>query len=153
MVDNMTPQQRSLTMSRIRSRNTRAELVIRKMLHRAGLRYRTHAAWLPGKPDIVFSRQKVVVFIDGDFWHGWRFASWETKLAPYWRQKIARNRHRDRLVFKRLRREGWIVIRVWEHQVERNALACFERIQEAVGSIVRRKGKDRQTQRSRVAAS
>jgi DNA mismatch endonuclease (patch repair protein) len=132
MVDNMTPEQRSRTMSLIRSTNTKAEMTIRRLLHNRGLRYRLHAANLPGKPDIVFPSAKVIVFIDGDFWHGWRFSRWEHKLKPYWKSKISGNRHRDRLNFRRLRREGWIVIRVWEHQVKSNPDLCADRVEAAV---------------------
>jgi DNA mismatch endonuclease (patch repair protein) len=128
MADNLTPEQRSRTMSRIRSTNTQVELTIRRMLHQRGLRYRLHVGSLPGKPDIVFPKAKVVVFVDGDFWHGWRFAQWEHKLQPYWRDKIAGNRRRDRLNFQRLRRQGWTVIRLWEHDVKRDAQACVERV-------------------------
>ena len=73
MVDNMTPAQRRATMSKIRGRDTQLELAVRRELHRRGHRYRVHVAWLPGKPDIVFTRVKLVVFVDGDFWHGWQF--------------------------------------------------------------------------------
>ena len=134
MVDNLTPEQRSRTMSLIRSTNTKAEMTIRRLLHSRGLRYRIHVANLPGKPDIVFTASKIVVFIDGDFWHGWRFARWEHKLKPYWKNKITGNRRRDRLNFQRLRRQGWTVIRIWEHQVKRDALSCADRIEAAVRS-------------------
>ena len=132
MADNLTPEQRSMTMSRIRSTNTKAEMIIRCLLHSRGLRYRIHAAELPGKPDIVFPSSKVIVFIDGDFWHGWRFSLWEHKLQPYWRSKIAGNRRRDRLNFQRLRRQGWTVIRIWEHQVKRDPVSCADRIETVV---------------------
>jgi len=112
MADNLTPEQRSHTMSRIRSTNTQVELTIRRLLHRRGLRYRIHGTSLPGKPDIVFPKAKVSVFIDGDFWHGLRFAQWQHKLQPYWCDKIAGNRRRDQLNFQRLRRRGWKVIRL-----------------------------------------
>ncbi len=71
-------------MSRIRARDTAPELTIRRLLHARGLRYRIHVVDLPGRPDLVFRRAKVVVFIDGDFWHGWQFNRWKDGLAPYW---------------------------------------------------------------------
>src|SRR5947207_8625156 len=92
----MTPEQRSRTMSRIRKTDTKPELTIRRLAFARGLRYRKYSARLPGKPDLVFASARVVVFVDGDFWHGWRFEEWESKLSsPYWKEKIRRNRERD----------------------------------------------------------
>jgi DNA mismatch endonuclease (patch repair protein) len=132
MADNMTPAQRSRTMSLIRSKNTQPELTVRRLLHGRGLHYRLHVSRLLGKPDIVFSQQKIAVFIDGDYWHGWRFANWADTLSPYWRQKIARNRKRDRANHRRLRRTGWTVIRVWEHEVKSDPKTCVDFIEAAV---------------------
>jgi DNA mismatch endonuclease (patch repair protein) len=128
MADNLTREQRSRTMSRIRRADTGPELTVRRLLHAQGLRFRLHVSSLPGCPDVVFVRARVIVFIDGDFWHGWKFDQWRHKLAPYWAAKIARNRARDRSNFRKLRRRGWKVVRVWEHQIERDALRCTERI-------------------------
>ena len=110
MVDNLTPEQRSFTMSRIRSRDTKPELTIRRLVHARGLRFRTHKNGLPGRPDLVFVRAKVAVFVDGDFWHGWQFPRWRHKLGPYWRKKIEGNRCRDRRTSNKLRGEGWLVV-------------------------------------------
>lgn len=131
-MDNLTPEQRSRTMSLIRSKDTRPELTIRRLLHARGLRFRKHARRLPGQPDVVFVSARVIVFVDGDYWHGWRFPSWSSKLTAYWKQKIEGNRRRDRRNFRRLRRQGWLVIRVWEHEVEHDAARCANRIQAAV---------------------
>lgn len=119
-------------MSRVRSTDTTPELTVRKLAHARGLRFRKHCAWLPGRPDLVFVTARVVVFVDGDYWHGWRFSTWKDKLLPYWKQKIAGNRRRDLCNFKKLRRAGWLVIRLWEHQVGRDAKSCIDRIQMAV---------------------
>jgi len=132
MADNLTPEQRSYTMSRIRSKDTTPELAIRKGVHARDLRFRKHAEWLPGKPDLVFTKTKVAVFVDGDFWHGWRFPQWKHKLAPSWRDKIERNRRRDQKNFRWLRREGWLVIRIWEHNIKKDVEACIDRIEAAV---------------------
>ena len=132
MADNLSPRQRSYMMSRVRSTDTVPELTVRKLAHARGLRFRKHYAHLPGRPDLVFVRGKVVVFVDGDYWHGWRFPMWKNKLASYWRQKIENNRRRDRRNFRRLRREGWLVIRIWEHEVERDPERCLDRIEQAV---------------------
>ena len=92
MTDNLTPQQRSYCMSRVRGRDTGLERIVRSALHRQGFRFRKHVSDLPGRPDVVFPRAKVVVFIDGDFWHGYRFPLWERQIPPFWRAKISKNR-------------------------------------------------------------
>ncbi len=135
VTDNMTPEQRSRTMSRIRARDTKPELTVRRLLHGRGLRYRTHVAGLPGKPDMVFSGARVAVFIDGDFWHGWRFSTWSGGLAPYWREKIERNMKRDARNFRTLRRGGWTVIRLWEHEIGADAARCADRVEVAVRGL------------------
>jgi len=132
MADNLSPAQRSYTMSRIRSKNTAPEIALRKLLRAHGLRFRSYVRSLPGRPDFVFSAARTVVFVNGDFWHGWRFPVWRGKLAAYWREKIGRNRARDRINARRLRHGGWLVVRVWEHQVERDPESCLRRIEAAV---------------------
>jgi len=129
MSDNMTPEQRRLTMSRIKGRDTKLELLVRRELHKRGHRFRVNAAWLPGKPDIVFTKIQLAVFVDGDFWHGWKFTHWSEKLAPYWHGKISGNIARDRRHIARLRREGWSVIRIWEHDVKKDLQHCIKRIE------------------------
>ncbi len=137
-MDNLTPKQRSHTMSRIRSKNTMPELTIRRLVHARGLRFRIHKSGLPGTPDLVFVGARVAVFVDGDFWHGWQFPRWEHKLGPYWRRKIEGNRRRDRRNSNRLRREGWLVLRIWEHEVQRDAASCVDRIEQAVRERAKR---------------
>lgn len=132
MADNMTPQQRSYTMSRVRSKDTAPEMTIRSLVHGMGLRFRKHCADLPGCPDLVFPQRKVAVFVDGDFWHGWRFPAWKNKLPDYWRRKIEANRRRDERNRRRLRRAGWLVIRIWEHEVSQSANDCVATIACAV---------------------
>lgn len=137
MADNMTIEQRSMTMSRIRGRDTKVELAVRRELHRRGYRFRVNAAWLAGKPDVVFTRIKLAVFVDGDFWHGWEFERWGEKLAPYWREKIAGNMARDRRHAAKLRTEGWTVMRIWEHDVEKSLQRCIARIEKRVAELRR----------------
>lgn len=133
MADNMTSEQRSRTMSRIRKTDTKPELRIRSLSFARGLRYRKYFSGLPGNPDLVFASARVVVFVDGDFWHGWRFGSWEQKLSSdYWKNKIRGNRDRDRRNRRLLREQGWIVIRIWEHEVEQDPEKCVDRIEQAV---------------------
>jgi DNA mismatch endonuclease (patch repair protein) len=130
MPDRLTPEQRSYCMSRIRAFNTTVELALRTRLWRAGIRYRLHDHKLPGRPDLVFRREALIVFIDGDFWHGYRFPQWKTRLGPYWQAKIERNRRRDRRNHQRLRRLGWDVMRIWEHELRRDLGGCTERFLE-----------------------
>lgn len=131
-MDNLTKAQRSYCMSRVRSSDTNLERVLRRSLHRRGLRFRKNVRSLPGKPDIVFLASRVVVFVDGDFWHGYRFPAWCNKLSPFWQAKIAQNRARDRRNFARLRRNGWCVFRVWQHDIERNLDRQADLIETAV---------------------
>ncbi len=115
-------------MSRVRSRDTRPELLLRSCLHRMGFRFRTHVRALAGRPDIVLPRYRIAVFVDGDFWHGYRFPLWSRSLSPFWRGKISTNRLRDGRNFRRLRRCGWTVVRIWQHQIEADLPRCGARI-------------------------
>jgi DNA mismatch endonuclease (patch repair protein) len=132
MPDNLTPEQRKYTMSRVRSYDTGLEKIVRSELHRRGLRFRKHVKALPGVPDAVFPKAKVAVFIDGDFWHGYKFPQWEHKLKDYWKEKIKRNIKRDRRNHSKLRYMGWRVIRIWQHDVKNDLDACVQRVVEAV---------------------
>ena len=119
-------------MTSVRSKDTEIEIAVRRAVHARGLRFRKHVRSLPGTPDIVFSGARVVVFVDGDFWHGRRFPAWQHKLSPYWDAKIERNRQRDRKNFARLRRKGSLVLRVWEHDVLADVEGVADRIEAAV---------------------
>jgi DNA mismatch endonuclease, patch repair protein len=132
VADNMTRAQRSATMSRIRRKHTLIELRVRELLSGSGARYRLHADWLPGKPDIAFTSHRIAIFIDGDFWHGWQFTRWAHKLGPYWRKKIEGNRRRDRRCHALLRARGWKVIRLWEHLIKEDPERCLHVIHAAL---------------------
>jgi len=119
-------------MSRIRGKDTGIELRVRSALHKKGLRFRKHVKELPGKPDIVFKKSRIVVFVDGDFWHGYRFPTWESKVSDFWKHKISKNRSRDKKNTRELRSMGWKVLRIWGHQVETNFDLAIERICSAV---------------------
>ena len=115
--DPLTPAQRSDNMRRIKGRNTRPELTLRRHLHRAGLRYRLHAADLPGRPDIVFPTRKAVIFVHGCFWHrheGCHWCSTPASNAAFWKAKFERNIARDTEVRDALHAAGWRVAVVWE---------------------------------------
>lgn len=119
-------------MSRVKSRDTDIERLVRSELHRHGRRFRKHAKDLPGKPDLVFRSAKVAVFIDGDFWHGYRFPAWAHTVLEFWQDKIEQNRTRDQRNFRKLRQAGWCVIRLWQHEVEGNLKDCVGRIEWAL---------------------
>lgn len=123
-------------MSSIPSKNTRPELVLRRALWHENLRYRVNYKKLPGKPDIVFTKQRVAVFCDGDFWHGHNWAirgltSLEEELNNYsefWRNKITRNISRDIEVNKALSELGWTVIRIWESEIMSDVQKCVKMV-------------------------
>jgi DNA mismatch endonuclease (patch repair protein) len=125
-------------MRAVKGKNTSLETTVSSAFHHQGWRFRRHVAALPGKPDFVFVRARVVVFVDGDFWHGWQFPRWKDALAPYWRQKIEKNRIRDRKHFRRLRRMGWTVLRIWGHEVERDLEFAVARVGKLLKSGLRR---------------
>src|SRR5262249_9005086 len=93
-----------------------------------GIAFQRHAKALPGRPDFIFPGARLAVFVDGDFWHGWRFPLWQHKLSSKWAAKIASNRARDKRNFRQLRRSCWLVLRLWEHQIERSPEDCANRI-------------------------
>ncbi len=114
--DPLTPAQRRQNMQRIKARDTKPEMILRRALHGAGLRYRLHAAGLPGRPDIVFARRRAVIFIHGCFWHGHECSRGVIPQtnADFWDAKIAANRRRDKAQAEALLAQGWRVAVIWE---------------------------------------
>lgn len=120
-------------MKNVKLKNGSLEKQVQRELRKLGLRFRCHDRALPGTPDIVFPKKRVAVFVDGDFWHGWRLPAWEHKLSTFWRDKLHANRARDQRNFRRLRAKGWKVIRIWQHELERNGEAKYlRRIQQSL---------------------
>ena len=104
-------------MRAVKSGGTSPEIAVRKALHRAGFRFRLHVSALPGKPDVVLARHRTVIFVHGCFWHGHkckRGSRQPKKNAGYWREKISRNKARDKKNAAELRKLGWRVITIWE---------------------------------------
>ena len=130
--DIMSVDKRSALMSRIKGRDTGPERLIAHSILQLGLSWEAHSRDLPGRPDFVFRQQRVAVFVDGDFWHGWRFPAWRHKLSEPWETKLAANRARDQRNRSKLRRSGWSVVRLWEHQVERDLAGCLAKIAHAL---------------------
>lgn len=111
-------------MARVRHKDTAPELVVRRLLHRRGYRYRLHSARLVGKPDLVFAGRRKVIFIHGCFWHGHdcaRGARQPKANADYWREKIQRNRQRDQATLNALADEGWRTLVLWECELRDQA--------------------------------
>ncbi len=129
-------------MARVRNKDSRAELALRRALHAAGLRYRLHAPDVLGRPDLVIRSRRLAVFVDGDLWHGnpeevrRRGRASLAELFPtrteWWVAKIERTVQRDREVTEGLRAQGWRVVRLWEHDVLRDPEACVRRVFESL---------------------
>ncbi|WP_295572343.1 very short patch repair endonuclease [uncultured Microbacterium sp.] len=135
------------TMVANRRRDTQPELRVRRLLHAAGLRYTVDARPVPtlrGRADMVFSRRRVAIFIDGCFWHGCPLHGVQPKTnAPYWGPKLARNRERDVQVTAELTALGWTVLRFWEHEspewVAETVIATWREWDDSLGQHVRPK--------------
>lgn len=131
MTDVLTPEQRSFNMSRIRGKDTKPEVKLRKLLFSYGIRgYRIHYD-LSGKPDIVFTKKMIAIFIDGCFWHKCPVDFQEPATRKeFWMRKINSNVERDRKVNDELYHNGWIVLRFWEHEVRKNPDDVIKKIKE-----------------------
>ena len=130
MADKLTSSQRSHCMSRIRGKNTKPEILVRKGLHARGLRFRLHNKKLPGSPDIVLPKYGVAIMVNGCFWHGHKGCRYATKPKTnieFWETKIARNRRRDEVTTAHLEALGWTVITVWECEL-RNSSQLDDRL-------------------------
>lgn len=123
MADSLTPEHRSWNMSRIRSRDTKPELLLRSNLHRAGLRFRVHRRDLPGSPDIVLPKYSTVIFVHGCYWHrhrGCKNATTPSTRTDFWEAKFAGNIKRDEQSIFELREAGWRSLVVWECELKRD---------------------------------
>ena len=130
-----TTRERSELMSRIKAQNTKPEIKLRKVLWALGLRYQKNVKSLPGKPDIVLRKYKLVIFIDGEFWHGFKWEEKKGKIKSnreFWIPKIERNMQRDREVNERLEALGYTVIRFWEQQVKKDLNWCINLVLEKI---------------------
>lgn len=134
-----TTQKRSELMSKIRSKNTKPEQKLRKLLWALGLRYRLNDNRLPGKPDIVLKKYKLAIFIDGEFWHG---HNWEEKKQTiksnreFWIPKIERNIQRDNEVTQNLHQQGYKVIRLWEQQITKDLNWCLQIVLDTISETL-----------------
>lgn len=158
MSDTLSQTQRSYNMSRIRGKNTKPEILVRKGLHARGFRFRLHNKKLPGSPDIVLPKYGVAIMVNGCFWHGHKGCRYATKSKTnieFWEAKIARNRHRDEVTTAHLEALGWTVITIWECELRTNS-QLDDRLNTLAEEIRRayetQRIKDRDKRQSRVLA-
>jgi DNA mismatch endonuclease (patch repair protein) len=138
MPDVLTPEQRHLNMSRIRAKNTKPEMLLRRGLHGRGFRYQLHRRELAGCPDLVFPRYRAVIFVHGCFWHGHDchlFKLPETR-REFWEKKILRNRERDKESVEMLRHDGWRILIVWECALRGVGGLSFSKVLNRVGGFL-----------------
>ncbi len=126
MANIFTKEKRSWVMSRIKGKNTKIELKMKKVLYELGYSFEMHPKMF-GNPDFVLKRKRIVIFCDGDFWHG---HDYQKRKMPkkFWREKIERNMKRDKKISRNLRLDGWSVLRFWEHDIEKRIDVCKGRI-------------------------
>ena len=128
-MDVFTKKKRSEIMSKIRSENTKAERLVFRELRKRRIYFQKHYKKVKGKPDVALPRKKKAVFIDGDFWHGYKFLERKQRLPrKYWLAKIKGNIKRDRISRAKLKKDGWKVLKVWEHEVIKKPTETLEKI-------------------------
>lgn len=139
MTDIVDAQTRSLMMARIRARNTRPEMLIRSLLHRAGFRFRLHVPELPGRPDIVLPKYHAVILVHGCFWHAHDCSLFRLpgSRRDFWEQKLAKNRQRDARNVSDLAASGWRVLVIWECALKGGRRIPEERILQLVSDWLR----------------
>lgn len=131
MTDILTPEKRSWNMSRIKGKNTKPEVLLRSLLHQAGFRFRIHANYLPGKPDIVLPRYNTVIFVNGCFWHrhkNCKYAYDPKSRQDFWQEKFARTVQRDQEKTEKLIKDGWQVRTVWECELKNDPKAVIDNL-------------------------
>ncbi|KAA9345726.1 very short patch repair endonuclease [Adhaeribacter soli] len=133
-----TTKERSLLMAKIKSKNTKPELALRKGLWKAGFRYRINYSKLPGKPDIASKKYKIAIFVDGEFWHGYNWQKEKESIkanSGYWIPKIQRNMQRDQENNEKLKLLGYKVFRFWEHEIRMNLNGCIIQIVDFIRKV------------------
>lgn len=132
----MNPEARSALMSRIKSKNTKPEITVRKILYSLGYRYRIHRKELPGSPDVIFSKRKKVIFIHGCFWHAHDCGrGFKPKTnVDFWKKKLDKNCERDRLVEKQILEIGWQSLTIWECQLK-NETQLIDLLKDFLGPL------------------
>ena len=138
-MDVLTSEQRQRNMRRIRAKDTRPEMLLRRELHNAGLRFRLHAAALPGRPDLVFPRYHAVILVHGCFWHGHDCPLFRLPATrpEFWATKITGNRERDQRTARALHALGWRVLTVWECSLKGPARVPVSELIECCATFIR----------------
>lgn len=127
--DIFSKKKRSQIMAAVKGKNTLLEKEVFAFLRMKGVKFEKHCPDILGKPDIVIRKKKKVLFIDSDFWHGWQYPKWKIKLTSnFWIKKIDANRKRDKKVNRLLKKRGWRILRIWEHQIEKDFDGSMEKI-------------------------
>lgn len=129
MPDTYSPEVRSRTMAKVRAKDTKPEIALRRGLWAAGVRgWRCHRRNLPGRPDLAFGRARLAVFVDGAFWHGHPSKYWPGRSGSYWDAKISRNQARDRRADAELAAMGWSSLRLWDFEIEQDLAGSVARV-------------------------
>ncbi|WP_378173947.1 very short patch repair endonuclease [Aquimarina sp. SS2-1] len=126
-------------MRKIKSKNTKPEILLRKALWKKGIRYRLNVEEVIGKPDIVIRKYKIAIFVDGEFWHGYNWSEKKQKIKSnrdYWIPKIERTIERDRKNNEALRKMGWKVFRFWEKEINKELDKCINKVQSYIFNIM-----------------
>ena len=128
--DKLSEKDRSNLMSKIKSRGTKfEENFVKELKKHTKKKFRLNVVDIKGKPDIVFDKDKICIFLDSDFWHGWQYPRWKHLLKNnFWRTKIENNRKRDRKMVAYLKRNNWTIIRVWEHTIKSDLESVISKI-------------------------
>lgn len=140
MADVHEPSTRSYNMSRIRSKNTKPELIVRRFLHKSGLRYRLHDMSLPGNPNIKLTKFKTIVNVHGCFWHcheNCNYFRFPKSNTDYWDKKLHGNKERDKINTQKLLKLGWEVITFWECELKKNPLVNLESLYQEITSNIK----------------
>jgi len=127
MPDIFTPEKRSWVMSRIRGRNTKIDIIMKKRLSDMRIKFEMYPK-MYGNPDFIIPKKKIAIFCDGDFWHGYKYQEKKKLSKKFWRDKIEGNMARDVRISRKLRRDRWSVLRFWEHDINKNPDKCKSRI-------------------------
>ncbi len=138
MVDRISKEHRSWNMSRIQGKNTKPELHLRSLLHRAGFRFRLHDSRLPGKPDIVLRRYRAAIFVNGCYWHRHEHCTKATMpktRTDFWQEKFNKTVERDQRKCRELRQAGWHVITVWECELEKAPETVLNEVAQTIKGI------------------
>ena len=137
-MDCLTPEQRRKNMQAIRCSNTSIEILLRKELWKRGLRYKVNSREVFGRPDILFTKKKVAIFCDSEFWHGYEWEDYKKRIGTnreYWIPKIERNMERDLEVNSVLESQGYIVIRFWGKEIQKNVCRCADVVENALKNL------------------